>query len=404
MPGGFNIESKLLAVKEETGVLPFLVVSAPGRADFLNTHQDYKGLPVVPIAVNLRTYIFAVRELGDEFRIVSLNLKRQGLEHADVFNTRNVGLKRGRWFGNYLRSVFIALQQITGEKFDKGLEIVIDSEISVASGLASSGALEVAFAKLLNEFYGLNLSRMGLAEASFVAENQILGIPCGRLDQYASAFGGAILLYPRPPVRVEHLPLDDIDLVVVDSGVRHSVADIHPRRQEEINKGLSRLMKMSEVPRQIKEKFGYRYDEPEWNKITIEEITPYLKLIDKVSANRILYTIKANASTIKAIELIRAGWGEEKLGELGKVMSEQHEMMRDLYDLSLRELEEMRNVMLKAGALGVKISGAGLGGCLIGLVRNSAEGDKVLEAALRAGAVNGWTLKIDGGVKVEYKK
>ncbi|RLE58275.1 MAG: hypothetical protein DRJ35_08170, partial [Thermoprotei archaeon] len=30
-----------------------LVTSAPGRIDFLNTHQDYKGLPVVPVAINL---------------------------------------------------------------------------------------------------------------------------------------------------------------------------------------------------------------------------------------------------------------------------------------------------------------------------------------------------------------
>jgi len=404
MPGVFNLESKVLTAKDETEVLPFLVVSAPGRADFLNTHQDYKGLPVVPIALNLRTYVFAVRELRHEFRIISLNLKRQGLEYVDAFNTRNIELKQGKWFGNYLRSVFLALRQIADEKFSEGLEIVIDSEVSVASGLASSAALEVAFAKLLDEFYGLNLSRMNLAEATFVAESQILGIPCGRLDQYGSTFGRAILLHPRPPVKVEPLPLKDIVIVVVDSGIRHSVADIHPRRQEEINRGLSQLMETSEVLGKIREKLGYRFDEPEWNKIEIEEIKPYLRLIDKVSANRILYTIKANISTMKAIELIRAGRGKEKLDELGRVMNEQHEMMRDLYDLSLQELEKMRNAMLKAGALGVKISGAGLGGCLVGLVRNSAEGDKMLEAALQVGAVNGWKLRIDEGAKVEYKR
>ena len=32
-----------------------IVVSAPGRVDLFNTHQDYKGLPVVPAAVGLRT-------------------------------------------------------------------------------------------------------------------------------------------------------------------------------------------------------------------------------------------------------------------------------------------------------------------------------------------------------------
>jgi galactokinase len=58
--------------------------------------------------------------------------------------------------------------------------------------------------------------------------------------------------------------------------------------------------------------------------------------------------------------------------------------------------------MLEAKALGVKITGAGLGGCLIGLVRNSVEREKVIEAALQAGAVNGWNTKVDEGAKVDH--
>ncbi len=101
VPDASNIESRLLTVEEETGLPPFLVVSAPGRADFLNTHQDYKGLPVVPIAINLRTYISAIRELDHEFRVKSLNLKREGLKYVDVFNIHDVRLVWGGWFGDY---------------------------------------------------------------------------------------------------------------------------------------------------------------------------------------------------------------------------------------------------------------------------------------------------------------
>jgi galactokinase len=398
----FNFESKVKMIEDETGNLPFLVVSSPGRADLLNTHQDYKGLSVVSIALNIRTYIFAIRELEGKFRTTSLNLKQQGLEYVDVFDTTKVELQHRKWFGNYLRSVFIALQEIIGKKSCKGLEIVIYSEIPISSGLASSAALEVAFAKLLNEYYGLKLSLTDLAEVSFVAENQILGIPCGRLDQYGSAFGGTILLYPHPPIRVEPLPLRDINLVIVDSGIEHSVTNIHNKRQEEINKGLDQLMEMSESAGSFNKKLGHRFDEPDWNKIRIKEIKPYLKLIDKVSANRIIYTIKANMSTMKAIELIRKCPGKDKLNELGRVLNEQHEMLRDLYDLSLGKLEKIRNAMLEAKALGVKITGAGLGGCLVGLVRNSVEGKRVIEKALQAGAVNGWNTKVDTGAKVNY--
>jgi len=61
---------------EKIKVNSFLISSAPARADFLNTHQDYKGLPVVPIAINLRTYFFAINEINGKFKIISLNLKR----------------------------------------------------------------------------------------------------------------------------------------------------------------------------------------------------------------------------------------------------------------------------------------------------------------------------------------
>jgi galactokinase len=64
---------------------PLKAASAPGRADFLNTHQDYKGLPVVPVAVNLRTYAVAVAELPDRFEVISLNMKREGREFQDAF-------------------------------------------------------------------------------------------------------------------------------------------------------------------------------------------------------------------------------------------------------------------------------------------------------------------------------
>ncbi|WP_243678598.1 galactokinase family protein [Vulcanisaeta distributa] len=53
---------------------PALITSAPGRLDFLNTHQDYKGLPVVAVGINLRTFI-AISRSQDEFVVASGNLR-----------------------------------------------------------------------------------------------------------------------------------------------------------------------------------------------------------------------------------------------------------------------------------------------------------------------------------------
>ncbi|RLF24123.1 MAG: hypothetical protein DRN15_04300 [Thermoprotei archaeon] len=104
-----------------------------------------------------------------------------------------------------------------------------------------------------------------------------------------------------------------------------------------------------------------------------------------------------------AIELAKNAekkWGSE-LAIIGLVMNYQHEMLRDLYEVSLPELERIRDAALQAGALGVKISGAGLGGSLIALVPSEKAGDKVLRAGIKAGARRGWVVKIDEGLRRE---
>lgn len=119
--------------------------------------------------------------------------------------------------------------------------------------------------------------------------------------------------------------------------------------------------------------------------------------MDEVAAKRILYTLKMNESTMRAVRLIKRG----EIEALGEIINEQHELMRDLYDLSLPELKKIRNSMLEAGALGVKISGAGLGGCLIAITLEKEHAERILDRALNSGAAKGWVLEIDEGARIE---
>jgi len=388
-----------------------MAASAPGRADFLNTHQDYKGLPVVPVAVNLRTYAFAIRELPDAFEVVSLTMARSGRPHSDRFPLDPQLRERG-WFGNYLRACVMALRR-AGFELRRGLFVVIDSDVPPGGGLGSSAALEVAFLKLLDSYYGLGLSRRELAELAFRAENEIMGIPCGRLDQYGSAFGRAILLNTRPPYNVEELPLKDLVFVVADSGIKHQVASIHQVRQAEIELGLRQLLSLSDLPERVRSLLGERYWEPRWEELELEELEPFLERIDATAAKRIRFTLLMHRSTLTALKIIRGEAPSEEelealglergaglLEALGAIMNYQHELLRDLYEVSLPELERIRDAMLRAGAYGVKISGAGLGGALIGLVSEEG-GAEVARAALAAGAKRAWVVRVDEGAREE---
>ncbi|MHA1210299.1 MAG: GHMP family kinase ATP-binding protein, partial [Candidatus Freyarchaeota archaeon] len=278
-----------------------IIASAPGRADFLNTHQDYKGLPVVPVALNLRTYMSGEFRDDNVFEIRSLDFQREGLEFQDMFSLGEVEYLREGWFGNYFRAIVKILEKRGLSRKLRGMRIHIKSQVPIASGLASSAALEVAFATLLNRMCKLNYKPRQLAELAYEAENVELGIPCGRLDQYGSAFGGIIKLDCKPPYRVEKLPVRDLTFVVHDSGVKHSTAEIHPRRQD----GLKTLMESSEVPDKLKRKLGYRYDEPDWENISEEEISPYLNMLYDDVADRFRFTLRMQRSTEIALETLK---------------------------------------------------------------------------------------------------
>lgn len=399
----------ILRILEEKKVEKKIISKAPGRADFLNTHQDYKGLPVVPIAIDLYTYIGVIRE-RNEFTAYSLTLERKKEECIDVFSPENTSLyDKKKWFGNYLRAVVIALKKFKNIQLNKGLEIVIDSDIPVGSGLASSAALEVSFTTLLNYWFNLGLNEKEIAEISYLAENKIMKIPCGRLDQYSSAIGGAILIKPIPPVTIEKLPLENINLAIIDSGIRHSVSEIHPVRQKEIDGGIKELLQL-DLPPQIREKLGNHYFDTKWDKIDITKIEKYLENISEKPRKRILFTLIMQEYTNIAVKIIKnqklsdreknmINYTKDKLTILGEIMNKQHELLRDYYEVSLPQLEKIRTAMLEAGALGAKISGAGLGGALIALVRKKQETNKIIKKALEVGAVNGWDTSVSEGSK-----
>jgi len=399
---------------------PEVIASAPGRLDFLNTHQDYKGLPVVSVAINKRTYIAVSR--SNTTQIVSLNLCVENQPCIDEFSVENPVLKGGGWFGDYIRSVVLVLKNklgVTGE-----FNMLIYSDIPVASGLASSAALQVSAVKALSELWGFNLSRGEIAELAYTSEHDVMGIPCGRLDQYGSAFGYISRIETKPPYRVSTLKTQLFKFVAVNSGIKHSTGAIHPVRIYEIKRGIEQLLKQ-ELPVEVKRLLSTNIYEVKWEELSIEDIKPYIEKLDETPRKRILFTLKMNYSTRLALELIENP-SRSKLREveeylsrecskcleeadsasshqlklLGGLVNYQHVLLRDLYDVSLPQLEEIRRKALEAGAFAVKISGAGLGGALLAMVEDGSRGLNVVRETSRITS-GSWLVEIDEGVRRE---
>lgn len=375
-----------------------VVASAPGRLDFLNTHQDYKGLPVVSVAVNLRTYAWARRGAPGICKAYSSNTG----ESAEF---KPGEPPRGRSFSDYIKAAVIALGRAGVEA--RGCELFVEGEVPVGAGMASSAALLVAATAALSYIWGGRVDPAFVAETAYIAEREVMGIPCGRLDQYGSAFGGIAYINTRPPYSVESLPSVEGSLIALDSGIRHSTAEIHPRRQAELDEGLRALASIA--PPGLRERLSGRHYEIKWEELNEEELRPYLARIPEALAKRILFTLRMHSSTLVALEILRGRRVEAsyippsayegpdwRARAIGAVMTYQHALLRDLYDVSLPELDKIVEGAVRAGAYGAKLSGAGLGGTVMALAPEPSA-----ERIRGVGEARRWVLKIDRGLAVE---
>jgi len=65
----------------------------------------------------------------------------------------------------------------------------------------------------------------------------------------------------------------------------------------------------------------------------------------------------------------------------GQLMTSSHRSLRDDYEVSCPELDELVEISLDAGACGARLTGAGMGGCAVALCRK--ESAELVLAALR---------------------
>jgi D-glycero-alpha-D-manno-heptose-7-phosphate kinase len=92
----------------------------------------------------------------------------------------------GRWEGRLSlpQAVLDAMPEA------RGVDVTMFSDVPPGSGLGSSSALVVSMLKLIHTAYGIRIDPHALAELAYRIERVDLGIPGGRQDQYAAAFGG----------------------------------------------------------------------------------------------------------------------------------------------------------------------------------------------------------------------
>jgi galactokinase len=203
--------------------------SAPGRLDLLGGVADYAGALVLEVPTHRSTEVVATPH--ESFAVGPLEVapgelaRWAALPYEEV---RRALAPLPRWT-HYVIGVAVVLAR-HGVVAPAPVRLDVASDLPRSVGVASSAALEVAVARAL----GADLDPLGLASLCQEAENQVVGAPCGIMDQVAVAAGekGSVLpLLCRPASPWPVVPLAPaLDVVGWPSGAQHDVRGLPYRR------------------------------------------------------------------------------------------------------------------------------------------------------------------------------
>jgi galactokinase len=354
------------------GTEPEGVWHAPGRVNLIGEHTDYNSGWVLPFALD-RGVVAAARRRGDamlDIRSLQATPGRVAVPLA--------GLGPGSVTGwaAYPAGVAWAMRE-AGHPVG-GASLVIDSDLPQGAGLSSSAAIECAVAIALAELYQVRVPRTELVRLARRAEDEMVGVPSGIMDQSASLLceaGHALLLDCRSG-QATPVPFDPaaagLTLLVVDTGARHALTDgrYALRRQE-----CERAARALGVP----------------SLRDVDDPARASAIGDPVLARRARHVIADNCRVRAAVNLLGAVKGDGEAGGvagLGPLLHASHASLRDDFEISWPQADLAAEVAEQAGALGARMVGGGFGGSVIALV--PADGEAVRAAVTAGYAARGW--------------
>ena len=358
------------AYRARHGSPPRLLARAPGRLTLLGAHVDHSEGWVLPVAIEPAVYLAAGFRDDRRLDLVAADLgDRVDLDLARLPPPVPQRQGRSAAWSDYAAGVAWALAE--GGWVPAGLNAVIGGDLPMAGGLSSSAAFEAALILAWEELSGFRLAPLDRARVGHRAEGGYLGLGSGIMDQYVVLHaepGAALFLDCRSLVH-ESIDLPPgLALVVADSGVeRRLVGSGFNSRRRECERAVELLRPELPGIDTLRDVDAAALDE-------------LAALLPPAVARRARHVVGECRRARQGAAALRAG----DAAELGRLMRRSHESSRDLYEVSLPELDTLARAAWEApGCLGARFSGGGFGGCVGALVEAGAE-DVVREAMASA--------------------
>ena len=340
------------------GYAPTHFIQAPGRVNLIGEHTDYNDGFVLPCAINYQMVVAAAKRDDNTIRVIAVDYQND----VDEFSLDNtIEFLPNKMWANYVRGVIHFLQK-DNYSFH-GMDIAISGNVPQGAGLSSSAALEVAIGQTLKTLYQLPISQKEIALNGQKAENQFVGCNCGIMDQLISACGEenhALLIDCRSLETSAVTMPENMIVMIINTNKKRGLVDSEYNTRRQQCEEAARILNVTAL-----------------RDATLEDLVAKKALMSEVVYRRARHVITENGRTLDAAEALRHG----DLTTLSQLMMQSHHSMRDDFEITVKEVDSLveivKSVIGDRG--GVRMTGGGLGGCVVALVTPDLV-DKVVDS------------------------
>ncbi len=324
---------------------------APGRVNLIGEHIDYNGGWVLPMAIEQGIKATVRRRTDQKIRIHSL--QQEGIFEIDLA-APDFQHRPSHWM-NYPLGIIHMLAKVRQIPLDQGMEILLDSNLPVGSGLSSSAALEVLIAYIYLHLanHPLQSDKLAIAQLCQQVENDFVGVKCGIMDQAAVALGkkGEAIYLQCDSLEYQYVPANVSPYVflILNSNKQRQLADSkYNERKGECEAALAVIQQEREIANLCEAK--------------VEDLD---LLKDPILYNRARHVVGENQRVQMAVESLQ----HRDWHTFGRLMNASHFSLQLDYEVTGKELDTLvQAAHTSPFCLGARMTGAGFGGCAVALV------------------------------------
>ncbi len=337
--------------------VPEGIAFSPYRVCPIGAHIDHQLGKITGLALDKGINIAYGPKQNGVIELHSLNFDKRAQWHiASVPSPRQFD------WADHLRGATIALAKRYPLRI--GMCGVIEGSLPIG-GLSSSAAVIIAFLSALCKVNNISLDDHELIMIAKEAENEYVGVSCGKLDQSCEVLSRKDhLLYldtltDEYELIPQHPDMPEYEIAVFFSGIERSLAGTgYNMRVDECKSAAYALMAYAGMD------YG-KYSEAYLRNIPVDVYERYRHMLPENWAKRAQHCFEE----FERVELGVKAWCRGDIAEYGRLVFESGRSSIENYETGSDELKTLYELMRTAdGIYGGRFSGAGFKGCCIALI------------------------------------